>query len=88
VIHEKEMLPAVLAQIEEEIAQVSADTGYDYQICYHVIASKGARVVFHPGAMDECGTMGRWMTEMTISDVLRRWAVKSGNRRVVITNAV
>jgi hypothetical protein len=47
-VHEKEMLPDVLAQIEEEIAQVSADTGYDYQTCYQAIATRGARAVIPP----------------------------------------
>jgi len=32
-VHEKEELPDLLAQIGEEIAQVSVDTGYDYQTC-------------------------------------------------------
>lgn len=47
-VHEKEMLPDLLAQIEEEMAQVSADTGYDYQTCYQAIATKGARAVIPP----------------------------------------
>jgi len=47
-VHDKEKLPGLLAQIEEEIAQVSADTGYDYQTCYQAIAAKGARAVIPP----------------------------------------
>jgi len=47
-VHEKEMLPNLLAQVEEGIAQVSGDTGYDYQTCYQAIAAKGARAVIPP----------------------------------------
>lgn len=47
-VHEKEKLPDLLAQIEEEMVQVSADTGYDYQTCYQAIAAKGARAVIPP----------------------------------------
>jgi IS5 family transposase len=47
-VHEKEKMPDLLAQIEEEVAQVSADTGYDYQTCYQAIADKQARAVIPP----------------------------------------
>ena len=47
-VHEKEKMPDLLAQIAEEIAQVSADTGYDYQTCYQAIADKEARAVIPP----------------------------------------
>lgn len=47
-VHEKEKMPDLLAQIDEDIAQVSADTGYDYQTCYQAIAIKGARAVIPP----------------------------------------
>jgi hypothetical protein len=47
-VHEKEKMPDLLAQIEEEIAQVSADGGYDYLTCYQAIAGKEARAVIPP----------------------------------------
>jgi hypothetical protein len=47
-VHEKEKMADLLAQIEVEMAQVSADTGYDYQTCYQAIAGKGARAVIPP----------------------------------------
>jgi hypothetical protein len=47
-VHEKEKMPDLLIQIEEEVAQVSADSGYDYQTCYQAIAAKGARAVIPP----------------------------------------
>lgn len=47
-VHEKEVLPELLAQIEAEIEQVSGDGGYDYQTCYQAIAERNARAVIPP----------------------------------------
>lgn len=46
--HDKTLLPDVLAQIEELIAQVSADKGYDYLTCYEAITERQARAVIPP----------------------------------------
>lgn len=40
--HEKEVLPDLLEQIKEEIAQVSGDGAYDYQTVYDAIKERGA----------------------------------------------
>jgi IS5 family transposase len=45
---DKHVLPDLLAQIDEEIAQVSADGGYDYTTCYEAIAERKARAVIPP----------------------------------------
>jgi len=47
-VHEKEMLPDLLSQIEEEIKRVGGDGGYDYQTCYQAIADRGARAIIPP----------------------------------------
>ena len=47
-VSDKEALPNLLAQIEQEIAQLTADGGYDYASCYEVIAERKARAVIPP----------------------------------------
>ena len=42
------MLPALLDQVQEPIAQVSGDGGYDYTDCYEVIAKRDARATISP----------------------------------------
>jgi IS5 family transposase len=46
--HEKEELPAVLAQISDGIGQVTGDGGYDYMTCYDAIAARNAKAVIPP----------------------------------------
>lgn len=47
-VSDKEVLPNLLEQIQEEIQRVTGDGGYDYAICYEVIAEKNARAVIPP----------------------------------------
>jgi hypothetical protein len=47
-VSDKEVLPILLEQITEPIAQLTADGGYDYTSCYEVIAGRKARAVIPP----------------------------------------
>jgi hypothetical protein len=47
-VSDKAVLPNLLAQIEDEIAQLTGDGGYDYADCYEVIAERKARAVIPP----------------------------------------
>jgi len=47
-VSDKEVLPNLLAQIQEEIDQLTADGGYDYADCYEAIAERKARAVIPP----------------------------------------
>jgi Transposase DDE domain len=47
-VGDKAVLPNLLAQIEDEIAQLTGDGGYDYADCYEVIAGRKARAVIPP----------------------------------------
>ena len=41
-VHDSKRLPTLLSQVTENIAQVSADRGYDVRACYESIVSRGA----------------------------------------------
>ena len=47
-VHDKEALPRLLDQIDEPVAQVSADGNYDYVSCYELLAPTGARATIAP----------------------------------------
>ena len=47
-ISDGEMLPALLAQVPQEVRQVSADGGYDRRTCYEAIAKRGAKAAVPP----------------------------------------
>jgi len=47
-ISDGQMLPQLLEQVMQPIAQVSADGGYDHRSCYEVIAKRNARAVIPP----------------------------------------
>ena len=47
-VSDKEVLPVLLAQITEEIAQLTGDGGYDYADCYEAIAERKGRAVIPP----------------------------------------
>ena len=47
-VHEKELLPKLLAQIKEEIDHVGGDSGFDYRTCYEAIAARGAQAIIPP----------------------------------------
>jgi hypothetical protein len=47
-VGDKAVLPNLLEQITDEIAQLTADGGYDYADCYEAIAERKARAVIPP----------------------------------------
>lgn len=47
-VSDKEVLPLLLKQITEPIAQLTGDAGYDYVSCYEAIAERKARAVIPP----------------------------------------
>jgi hypothetical protein len=47
-VSDKEVLPLLLEQITEPIAQLTGDGGYDYATCYEAIAKRKARAVIPP----------------------------------------
>jgi len=47
-VGDKKVLPDLLEQITDEIAQLTVDGGYDYVSCYEVIAERKARAVIPP----------------------------------------
>lgn len=47
-VSDKEVLPLLLEQIAEPIAQLTGDGGYDYVSCYEAIAERKARAVIPP----------------------------------------
>jgi IS5 family transposase len=47
-VSDGEVLPSLLDQVPEPVAQVSADGGYDRRTCYEAIARRGARAVIPP----------------------------------------
>jgi len=46
--HDSQLLPDLLAQVEEEIGQVSGDGGYDRRTCYEAIQRRHARATIPP----------------------------------------
>jgi IS5 family transposase len=55
-----EVLPQVLAAIEDEIAQVSADGAYDTIGCHQAIAARQARVAIPPRENAVITDIGQW----------------------------
>lgn len=47
-VSDKEVLPLLLKQITDPIAQLTGDGGYDYASCYEAIARRQARAVIPP----------------------------------------
>jgi hypothetical protein len=46
--HDSQLLPALLAQVDEAITQVSGDGAYDRRICYNAIGERQARATIPP----------------------------------------
>jgi IS5 family transposase len=46
--HDSQVLPALLAQVDEEVMQVSGDGGYDRRTCYEAIRARHARATIPP----------------------------------------
>jgi len=47
-VSDKEVLPNLVEQIEDDIDELTGDGGYDYVTCYEVIAERKARAVIPP----------------------------------------
>lgn len=47
---DRRAMPELIGQVEEPLAQVSADGAYDYKACYQAIAARGARAAIPPRA--------------------------------------
>lgn len=47
-VSDKEVLPLLLAQIDEPIARLTGDGGYDYATCYQAIRARNARAIIPP----------------------------------------
>src|SRR5205814_165982 len=47
-VSDDEVVPDLLAQVQGEIRQVSADGAYDKRPCYDALAERGARAVIPP----------------------------------------
>lgn len=47
---DRRVMPALIEQVEEPLAQVSADGAYDYKQCYQAIANREARASIPPRA--------------------------------------
>jgi IS5 family transposase len=46
--HDSQLLPDLLAQVDEEIAQLSGDGGYDRRTCYEALRARHARATIPP----------------------------------------
>lgn len=58
--HDKSYLPEILDQIEELIAQVSLDKGYDYISCYEAVQARGGFPVIPPRKSAVINPGARW----------------------------
>jgi len=84
------MLPELLEQVMQPIAQVSADGGYDHPSCYEVIAKRNARAAIPPRRSAKIWQHGNCKAERLARDEnLRRirqvgrakWKRESGYHR-------
>ena len=87
---DSQVLPDLLAQVEEEIAQVSGDGGYDKRNCYQAIQARGARATIPPQRNAKIWQHGNTKAERLARDEnLRRirqvgraaWKRESGYQR-------
>ena len=89
-ISDGQMLPELLQQVTQPIAQVSADGGYDHRVCYEVIAKRNARAAIPPRRSAKIWQHGNCKAEALARDEnLRRirqvgrakWKRESGYHR-------
>jgi IS5 family transposase len=87
---DSQLLPDLLEQVEEEIAQVSGDGGYDRRSCYEAIGARHARATIPPQHNAKIWQHGNTKTERLARDQnLRRirqvgraaWKRESGYHR-------
>jgi transposase len=83
-------LPDILAQVEGEIAQVSADGAYDKRSCYDALAERGATAVIPPRRDAKIWQHGNcagapWQRDENLRAIRqkgrRRWKQESGYHR-------
>jgi hypothetical protein len=95
---DSQLLPGLLDRISGEVAQVSADGGYDARLCYEAIRERRARAVIPPQRRARIWSHGNTKAERHIRDEnLRsirrvgraRWKRESGyHRRSLAETAV
>jgi IS5 family transposase len=87
---DSQLLPDLLEQVEEEMAQVSGDGGYDRRSCYAAIRARHARATIPPQHNAKIGQQGNTKAERLARDQnLRRirqvgraaWKRESGYHR-------
>ncbi len=97
-VSDGQVLPALLAQVTQPVAQVSADGGYDRRTCYEAIADRGAKAVIPPRRGARIWQHGNSKQErLALDENLRRirqvgrarWERESGyHRRSLVETAM
>ena len=97
-VHDSKRLPTLLSQVTENIAQVSADRGYDARACYESIVSRGTGPTILPRKNARLGSgldPPAWRTarDENLREIQAKgryeWRVSTGcTRRSLAENAV
>jgi len=77
---DSQLLPDLLAQVEDEITQVSADGAYDSRNCYDAIRERGARAAIPPQKRAKIWQHGNTKAERHIRDENLRAIRRKGRR--------
>jgi IS5 family transposase len=78
---DSQLLPDLLAQVEEELSQVSADGAYDSRHCYDAIRERKARAAIPPQKRARIWQHGNTKAERHIRDENLRGIRKKGRRQ-------
>ena len=94
-VSDKEVLPILLEQITEPIAQLTGDGRYDYATCYEAVARREARAVIPPRRRGHLhpGDERLWARDRNLRRIKkvgrRKWKCEIGyHRRSVIETAI
>jgi len=77
---DSQILPGLLAQVEGEISQVSADGAYDSRNCYDALRDRGARAAIPPQKRAKIWQHGNTKAERHIRDENLRAIRRKGRR--------
>ena len=77
---DSQLLPDLLAQVEDEVTQVSADGAYDSRNCYDAIRERGARAAIPPQKRAKIWQHGNTKAEWHIGDENLRAIQRKGRR--------
>ncbi len=85
-VHEKDVLPDLLDQVEDPLVQVTGDGAFDFTSCYDAITAREARAVIPPRSnavvWDNGAADARDATIRRIAEIGRKaWKVESGYYR-------